>query len=207
MKNSKKALLVISFGTSHENAINSIENIEGYLQSKYPYYDFYRAFTSRMIIKKLKKRENVHIDFPSDALDKLYKQGYEEIVCQSLHVINGFEYEKTLKIISSYKDNFKKILFGRPLLTSTADYEFIADLFYRISQKHEAILFMGHGTNHFSNSAYCMLEDVFRYKGIENIFIATVEGFPKINYAIKKMKDKGIKRVTLMPFMVEKYTT
>jgi sirohydrochlorin cobaltochelatase len=61
---------------------------------------------------------------------------------------------------------------------------------------------MGHGTEHYSNASYSMLEDMFQYKGYKNVYVATVEGFPEIDFAITKMKNAGIKKVTLMPFMI-----
>jgi sirohydrochlorin cobaltochelatase len=198
----KKALLVISFGTSIKSAQQSIENIENHLALKYPEYDFFRAFTSRIIIKKLKERDGMHVDFPDQALERIRKAGYSEVVCQSLHIINGIEYELTRKLVTGYKPHFEKLSLGKPLLNELSDYERAAEMFSAEAKKHSALLLMGHGTHHHSNAAYSMLEDVLRYKGIDNVYVATVEGFPDIDYAAKKMKENGVKEVTLMPFMI-----
>ena len=198
----KKALLVISFGTSIKNAQKSIENIENYLSLQYPEHDFFRAFTSRMIIKKLKDRDGKQVDFPDQALERIRKAGYSEVVCQSLHIINGVEYELTRKLVMGYEPHFEKLSLGKPLLNELSDYERAADMFLTDAKKYPALLLMGHGTHHHSNAAYSMLEDVFKYKGIDNVYIATVEGFPNIEYAAKKMKANGVKEVTLIPFMI-----
>lgn len=51
----KKALLVISFGTSYaETREKNIESCEKQLAAAFPGRDFFRAFTSGMIIRKLK---------------------------------------------------------------------------------------------------------------------------------------------------------
>ena len=51
----KKAILVVSFGTSHMDALkNSIEKIENKIKEEFKEYDVYRAFTAHMIIKKIK---------------------------------------------------------------------------------------------------------------------------------------------------------
>jgi sirohydrochlorin cobaltochelatase len=201
MKN-KKALLVISFGTSIKSAQKSIENIEMFLASKYQEHDLFRAFTSRMIIKKIKKRDGMQTDFPDEALESIRKSGYSEVVCQSLHILNGIEFELTQKLVMEYKPFFEKLTLGRPLLNGLSDYERVADMFAHIAKKHPAILLMGHGTSHHSNSAYSMLEDMLRHKNINNVYVATVEGFPDIGYAIRKMKKDCVKKVTLMPFMI-----
>ena len=50
----KKAIVVVSFGTSYlEQLKNSIENVEGKIREKFKDYDVYRAFTAHMIIRKL----------------------------------------------------------------------------------------------------------------------------------------------------------
>ena len=50
----KKAVLVVSFGTSyHETRKKTIEVCEKKISEKLEGYDFYRAFTSNMIINKL----------------------------------------------------------------------------------------------------------------------------------------------------------
>ena len=68
MKN-KKALLVISFGTSHmDTRQKAIEACEKKLRDRFPDFDFYRSWTSKMIIKKLKNRDNEEILYPSQAL-------------------------------------------------------------------------------------------------------------------------------------------
>ena len=198
----KKALLVISFGTSIKSAQKSIENIEKYLALKYPEHDFFRAFTSRKIIKKLKQRDGIQVDFPDQALERIRESGYNEVVCQSLHIINGIEYELTRKLVMRYEPYFEKLSLGKPLLNELSDYERAAEIFLKEAKKHHTLLLMGHGTHHHSNAAYSMLEDVFRYKSIDNVYIATVEGFPDIDYAADKMEANGVKEITLMPFMI-----
>lgn len=54
----KKAILVTSFGTSYaETRKLTIDKIEERIRSEFPDYDVFRAFTSEMIIKKLKNRD------------------------------------------------------------------------------------------------------------------------------------------------------
>ena len=54
----KKAILVVSFGTSHEDTRKvTIDAIEETIGAAFPQYRIYRAWTSKMIIAKLKKRD------------------------------------------------------------------------------------------------------------------------------------------------------
>lgn len=198
----KKALLVISFGSSYTDARKAIENIEQHLARQYPRHNLFRAFTSRIIIKKLKERDGLHFDTPAQALKKIFEQGYQELVCQSLHVINGYEYESTHKEIMQSVGQFEQLSLGKPLLTEQSDYETVTEIFRDSVPKDEALLLMGHGTYHFANASYCMLEEMFRCQGMDNIFVATVEGFPDIHHIISKIKKTGFTKVNLMPFMI-----
>ena len=202
----KKALLVISFGTSYkETREKTIEAIENKLRETFSEYDFYRAFTSRMIIKKLKNRDGLLVDTPLEALEKINKEGYSEVLCQSLHIINGIEYEMTLKEIEEYKNEFDKIELGKPLLTSEDDYDKAITAIVNNSPKlrdDEALILMGHGTEHLENSAYVRLDYKFKKKGFNNVFVGTVEGFPLIEDVIEHIKEIGIKKIYLMPFMI-----
>ena len=58
----KKALLVVSFGTSHEDTRRvTIDAIEEDLKEAFPDYQLYRAWTSKMILAKLKERDQIFI--------------------------------------------------------------------------------------------------------------------------------------------------
>ena len=53
----KKAILIVSFGTSYENTRKrTIDAIERDIADAFPVCPVYRAWTSKMIIAKLKKR-------------------------------------------------------------------------------------------------------------------------------------------------------
>ena len=57
MNNKKKAILVVSFGTSYTEArIASIEKIEQEIATAFPEYEIYHAWTSKMILSVLCKR-------------------------------------------------------------------------------------------------------------------------------------------------------
>ena len=74
---SKKALLVVSFGTSFDEALPAIVNIEETCKKAFPEYDFFRAFTSGMIIRKLKRTRQQIIHSPEEIMEQLAGEGYE----------------------------------------------------------------------------------------------------------------------------------
>lgn len=201
----KKAVLVVSFGTSYkETREKTIEACEKKIKEGLEGYDFFRAFTSNMIIRKLKNRDGLHIENPIEALDRLYKEGYQEVIVQTLHIICGEEFNKLKEQVESYKYKFEKIILGRPLLTYIEDYketvEAIENQIPKMNEQ-EAIVFMGHGTFHESHSTYPALEYMLRDSGI-NAYVGTVEGYPEIEHVIRRLEANNIKTVNLMPFML-----
>ena len=201
----KKAVLVVSFGTSYkETREKTIEACEKKIKEGLEGYDFFRAFTSNMIIRKLKNRDGLHIENPIEALDRLYKEGYQEVIVQTLHIICGEEFNKLKEQVESYKDKFEKIILGRPLLTYIEDYketvEAIENQIPKMNEQ-EAVVFMGHGTFHESHSTYPALEYMFRDNDM-NVYIGTVEGYPEIEQVVKKLKADNIKTVDVLPFML-----
>lgn len=201
----KKAVLVVSFGTSyHETRKKTIDACEDKIREGLKDYDFYRAYTSNMIIRKLKNRDGIHIDNPIQALDKLYEAGYKEVIVQTLHIICGEEYTKLKEQVESYQDKFEKIILGRPLLTYIDDYkESVEAIEHQIPtmEEGEAVVFMGHGTFHESHSSYAALEYMLRDHGIK-AYVGTVEGYPELDHVIRRLREDNIKTVNLMPFML-----
>ena len=160
----KPAILVVSFGTSFNDSRHiTIGAIESAIREKFPDYDVRRAFTSQIIIDKLKERDGVVIDNVEEALDRLVADKVQEIVVQPTHLMNGYEYDDLAKALESYKDKFKKIAFGEPLLSSDDDYYKVIAALESVSERYDdgktALVFMGHGTEAESNKVYSTLQD------------------------------------------------
>lgn len=202
----KKAILVVSFGTSYADTRKlTIEACETRIAKAFPEYDVRRAFTSQIIIDKLKNRDNIMVDNTTDALLKLRNEGYSEVYIQPLHIINGAEYDDVVAEAGVFEEEFDKIVLGRPLLTSIDDYRKVVEaLVEQIPERgeKEAVVFMGHGTHHDANAAYACLNYVFEDEGVNNVYIGTVEGFPELDTVIKKLEKNNIDKVTLYPLML-----
>ena len=188
------------------NAGWSCDNIEETCKKAFPDYDFYRAFTSGMIIRKWARTKNVIIHNPDEVMKRLVAEGYEEVICQPTHIINGLEYDKMMNMLLAYKDQIPTIKVGTPLLTEEEDYkeacEIVMQELEKPLAKDEAFVFMGHGTEHFANSAYSQFENMLRDLGHESTYVGTVEGFPGLDYVIRRLKIRDIKKVYVMPLMI-----
>ena len=204
----KKALLVVSFGTSYTDIIKScIEPVEQGICSALPQWDFYRAFTSGMITRKLAQRDHLFIDRPSQALEKLYKAGYSEILVQPTHILAGIEYHnlKTQTEIFARRHVDISVRLGQPILYENDDYQRAAKAlaaYMPHTGEYEVVLLMGHGSEHFSNASYFALQHYLDELPTRAVYVANVEAPPLLEEAITQMKKEGIQKVYLMPFML-----
>jgi len=205
----KKAILVVSFGTSHLEALkNSIEKIENRIKDEFKEYDVFRAFTAHSIIKKLKERDNLDILTPEEVLEDLKSKGFEEVIVQPLHIIPGEEFDYIKGVVESTKDDFKAVKLGRPIFFYQGmnglpeDYSLFIDSIKEVLKGEESVILFGHGTEHPSNAVYGMLQTVLIDEDYENVFVATVEGYPTVKNVLKKIKNKGIKKTKLVPLLL-----
>lgn len=203
-ENDEKGIIVTSFGTSNRETMElCIESIENRIKESYTDYLVIRAFTSRMVIHKLKKRDNYPVDTPTEALKRMKDEGVKEIYIQPLLIIEGHEYEKILREVDNFvkeNPNFK-VRVAKPLLSHDMDYEKVVNGL-GIANKDQAVVFMGHGSDHSTDISYKKLEDTIRKAGYEKVFIGTVEGEISIDEVVEKLKEKSIKKVLLKPFML-----
>lgn len=201
----KKAILAVSFGTSYPDTLQkTIAAAEQALAEAFPDWEVRRAFTSGMIIRKLKERDGVEIENVAQAMNRLEQEGYTHVAVQSTHVMHGEEYEKMLSQLEPYRLRMK-ISVGMPLLHGEEDYASVAKALLNwlpSLEADEALVLMGHGTTHFANSAYAQMEHMLQ-ADCDRVYLATVEGYPTLDSVERQLaKRPEIRRLMLAPFML-----
>ena len=203
----KKVILVVSFGTSYNDTrALTIDAIETAIADEYPEYEVRRAFTSQIIIDKLKERDGLEIKNVDEAMQQLVADGVSTLVVQPTHIMNGYEYNEMMADIEPYVNNFTSIAYGAPLLSATEDYLTLIDAFKTeiapALADDTALLLMGHGTDHFANATYAALDYMFKEQGMKNVFVGTVEGYPDLDTIMPQVKAGGYTKFILQPLMV-----
>jgi sirohydrochlorin cobaltochelatase len=198
------AILLVTFGTSDQEARKAFANIEKLAREKFPNQKISWAYTSEMIRKKLAKKGEF-FDSPEAALKKLKEAGVRKVTVQSLHIIPGAEFHEIVKAASQFKDDFEKITVSPPLLNSMDDVrKSVRIMLSKVPadrKKEDAVLFMGHGSGkHPSDMIYVATAYELEKAG-DNAFLATVEGNPTFNEILAQLREKKIKKVYLIPFM------
>ena len=96
------------------------------------------------------------------------------------------------------------LLPGKPMLTDFVDYQEVSRSHCQdmpMPQPGEALVLMGHGSDHFSNALIPNSKSTMRYLDMESIFVGTVEGFPNLDFC-KRVKKQKISHLTLFPFLI-----
>lgn len=202
----KKAILVISFGTTYvETRKKTIEAIENAVQHKYPDFEVRRAFTSNIVRRRIEKNEGIHIPDVDEALQMLANEGFEEVYMSSLHIIPGHEYKKISHAAYRYQEKFRVIRLAKPLLYRKEDYLEVLEAVTEVGtlEEGEALFFMGHGSDHAANASYIMLRHFLeRDERTKHVYVGTVEGYPELEDLIEEVANKGYRKIRLLPFMV-----
>lgn len=236
----KRAIVLVSFGTTYD-VKNSIDTIKQKLENKIKSLekikqktvntieiniDIFSCYTSKIIIKILREKNNIIIKNLEETLEYLIEKNYKEVIIQPLFIVNGFEYEKLKDVIKNYEKEFNKIIVGNSLLHKDCNHlkissSLINDNYYKLKinndelslknkieevknqqlQNDEAIIYMAHGSFHKEDNHYKIIEKIFQ-KDKKNIYIATLEGDMCILKLKEKLKRQNIRKVYLKSFML-----
>lgn len=197
----KAALLMVHFGTTHDDTRElTINAINQKAQAMFPNLDMREAYTSRIIIHRLKQRGMEKLT-PLEMLKQLHKDGYTHVIIQSSNIIDGIEMESLRQDVHEVEKDFKEIRIGKPLLYGKEDYEQVIDALMPSLPTEGAIVLVGHGTYTPITAAYTMVDYMLKAKGYTHAHVGTIEGYPAFEDALRMLKAGQEKTVTLVPFM------
>lgn len=201
----KRAVLVASFGTTYSESCDAaIAGVEQAIMHAFSGWELRRAYTSNMIRRILKKRDGILVDSVCEALERLAREDFCEVVLQPTHLMHGEEYDKLMAQASPYIGRFERLRIGRPLLSAAEDYQKAAQaILEQFPQMQDAAwVLMGHGTEHFADAAYAALNWRLEQAGCRSIYIAMVEGSPTLEDALEWVCKHGFKKIKLAPLML-----
>ena len=201
----KKALLVVSFGTSvPETRERTIFALEYALARAFPERKFYRAWTSGVIRKKILKTEGLAIDSVHGALDRMIADGVDDLLVQPTHLLDGEENRLMTEAIQAVADKFAAVAIGAPLLGCESDLEEMADILLREYplQGDQLFAWMGHGSAEMKENVYVRLNEILAKKGADNMVVGTVEFEPEFAPVEERIRARQPRQVCLAPLMV-----
>lgn len=194
------AILAVSFGTTHMDALERcIGATEEAIVGSFPEHPVYRAFLSPVVMRRLRERHGLQVDNVAEALARIERDGYKNVVIQPTLLLRGYEFELLAR--EAEKAGIHASI-GRPLLENIQDCETLVSIIIEETplREGEALVLMGHGTEHEANAIYHAMQDIFAEKEYP-AFIGTVDGTPSFGDAVEQLVSHGIRQVRLLPLM------
>lgn len=213
--NMKEIILVTSFGSTVDSAREKqIFPVVEAIRKVNPEHEVRVAFTSRIVIKRLKDR-NIVFQNEIETMESIVAEGYERIIVQPTHLVGGAEFDKLRKNIMAFQGqgSVQEIVFGRPLLYFMGqeeevpdDYQILIDRFIKALQvpTTEDLLLVGHGGFNVGNASYAVLQLKLQYEGFGNTFIGALENFPTPGNVLERwvQEGRGHRKVHVHPLLL-----
>lgn len=213
-----KALLAVSFGTSHaDTRERTIDAICARLQDAFADRAFYSAWTSSFIVKKVRRDRGENHDTLEEAFTRLASDGANDVVVATTCLMDGHEMGKIKAAADAWaaEDACRVVRIATPLLFDDADRRAMAraicDEFAAVSSD-EAVLLMGHGLEDVPaeiagsaadpNFVYAQIQAEFAALGKPHFVVATVEGKPTFSDGLAALGRTDATCVHLAPFMI-----
>jgi len=204
----EQEILVTSFGTSEAGTrVRTIGAIEEEIEEVFgAEYEVRRAFTSRMVLRRIEREQDLKIDDIEAALEKAAGAGVSHLVIACTHLMAGHEYDKVRQAAEGVRGRIGQITLTAPLLGSEEDCRRLLAAVIEDTQplcdEESAVIFMGHGTDAASNEVYARMQAMLQEAGEERYFIATVESTPALDEVLDQLSTASVRRIVLQPLMV-----
>ena len=206
--NKKRAIVLACFGSVIEQ--QKYLDLESSIVEKFPDCDVFVSFSSRMVIKLLKKKKNEEYKNLPQTLADIDMLGYKHISVVSINIFPTDEHEVLKKIVDGFKHfSLANISCTNALLTKTKETTaFLKDLNEQISKDDTANLYVIHGTPRLDTVGIDSISYSASFLELisENNFTCSLEGaFPyfEINDVIKSRIEKlGLKKVQVVPLLL-----
>jgi sirohydrochlorin cobaltochelatase len=206
--NKKRAIVLACFGSVIEQ--QKYLDLESTVVEKFPDCDVFVSFSSRMVIKLLKKKKNEEYKNLPQTLADIDMLGYKHVCVVSINIFPTDEHEVLKKIVDGFKNfSLANICCTNALLTKAKDTTaFLKDLNEQISKEDTANVYVIHGTPKLDtigidSITYC---SSFLELISEKNFTCSLEGaFPYsvIHDVIKSKIEKiGLKKVQVVPLLL-----
>ncbi len=196
----KTPIVMAAFGTTSK-ALDTYSFIDQIVKQRFPEHEIIWAYSSRMVRDSIKKDRNLDLKHPHEVLDDLKQRGFEWAVVQSLHLMCGHEFNR---LVAEARSCNIRTSIGLPLLCAPEDYLATIEALRGACQvKKEAVVMVGHGSDHPSWCSYMALQQLLHREIGQGIYVGVVEeGCPSQEEIVAAVKQDGFEKVRLMPLML-----
>jgi sirohydrochlorin cobaltochelatase len=194
-------IVIAAFGTT-SRARQTYAHMDAVFQKRFAGHEIHWTYTSRMVKARLQHKKTLAPHHPHQALESLARQGHRWAVVQSLHLTNAHEF---YRLVAEADQDGIRTSMGLPLLSASEDYEAVVRALAPLVEKDadEALVLVGHGTDHPSWSSYPALQHMLQKAYGAKVHVGAVEdGYPHRDAIVQAVADAGYTRVRLAALML-----
>ncbi len=201
MNFTKPAIVLTAFGTTTK-ARQAYALFEERLRLAFPEHAIHWAYSSRQVRHFARQRHGQDHQGPTEVLQRLRSHGHEWAVVQSLHLLAGHEFYRLVEEVQQVPI---RTAIGLPLLYAPEDYQQLVTLLaaaWRELSRDEAVVLVGHGTDHASWATYLTLQHFLNDRVERPVYVGVLEGYPERTDVVAAVAGSGARRVHLVPLML-----
>jgi sirohydrochlorin cobaltochelatase len=202
-----KAIILSCFGSVIEQSIYL--DLKKEVEEKFENIDVFLSFSSRMVLKDLKKRGMEYKNLPQVLAD-VDMLGYRNIVVASINLFPTDEHELLIRTVKGFGQfSYANIRYSKAIINKTKESSlFLKDLNSRITKDDIANLYIIHGvplldlaglasvtySENFlkilsPNNYTCSLEGAFPYYAIKDVLV-------------EQMRKDRVKKIQIVPMLL-----
>ena len=194
----KKALLVVSFGSALPRAREDIAAAESAIIDAAEGWEIRHAWSGAPVRKRLQRLGEVILS-PEEALEQLEKEGYGTVAIQSTYLLYGAEYDHLEELCRRWAGRFGSLSLGAPVLAGQEELLLLARALLPLGEGQEAVVPVGHGSEHFATLAYPALQTALQALGGAKFLVGVIMGWPDPEAVIAQLRRMNAHRVLLLP--------
>lgn len=194
-------IILNAFGTTTA-AQQNYQHLGNLIAPHFPNCQLHWTYSSPTIRTRTAARDQEQSRSIAEIIEHIASDEPVRIVVQSMHILPGYEFHRVVRETQALSVPTK---IGMPLLHDPNDFVRVVQCLQPLLQgaSDEAILVLGHGTDHPSWTAFAALETELRRQAGSPIFVATLEKFPgSADEVIKLIAEGGFNQVKVIPFLL-----
>ncbi len=196
----KKAVLVVVFGTTDAGGAKAYDSLKAAAEKAFPDLPVRLAYTSAHARNTARETSGADLPSPAQALARMADEGVTHVAVQSMHVMPGYEFHDLVaaaKALEGLPKGLRKVTLGLPLLSGEDDLKLAAEALVKSARssgstggrKSEALVFVGHGTNHPASMAYPALQySLWRQDRLA--LVGVIDGAPSLDDVLAELKSR-----------------
>ena len=204
--NKDRAIVLSCFGSIIEEQLYL--DLKKDVKKRFENFDVYLSFSSRMVLKLLKKKGKEFKNLPQTLAD-VDMAGYKKIIVSSINLFPTDEHEFTKKIVDGFKTfSLANIRLTDAILTKTKETTlFLKELDKKVKKDKVANLYIIHGTPRLDINGIDSITYTQNYlELLEDNYTCSLEGaypyYAMKDILVKKMKKDGVKKVQIIPMLL-----